>query len=57
VVHRKPALADARAPALTVWGPEAGLAVAPREGVAALVLAPVDGAIQSSTTPAFAGRL
>jgi thiamine biosynthesis lipoprotein len=57
VVHRNAALADAWATALTVLGPEAGLVVARREGVAALFLYPVDGAIQSSSTPAFAGRL
>jgi thiamine biosynthesis lipoprotein len=56
VLHARAALADAWATALTVLGPEEGLEVARREGLAAIFLRRVDGGVESLLTPAMAAR-
>jgi FAD:protein FMN transferase len=54
VLHPSAAAADAWATALTVLGPEEGMALAQRHGLAALFITRLpDGSLLESTTPAF----
>jgi len=57
VVHERAALADAWATALTVLGPEEGLEVARREGLAALFLERVGAAVEARAAPAMGDRV
>lgn len=56
VLHARAALADAWATALTVLGPEEGLEVARREGLAAIFLRQEAGSVESFFSPAMAAR-
>lgn len=53
VIAREALLADGWSTALLVLGPDEGLRVAEREGLAALFVAERDGALESFATPAF----
>jgi len=57
VVHARAAVADAWATALSVLGPEAGSAVAEREGLAALFILPGSGGYVTRATSAFRAKL
>ena len=54
VLHRSAALADGWATALNVLGPDEGLALAHRHGMAALFLVRGPGGFEEHSTPAFA---
>ncbi len=55
IIEESGARADALATGLLVLGPEAGLAFATRENIAALFLTRTDTGIEETATPAFAG--
>lgn len=57
VVHERAAVADAWATALAVLGPDAGMAVAEREGVAALFIVRRDDGFDVRATSSFDARL
>ena len=57
VVHASAAMADAWATALTVLGPDEGYELARREGLAALFIHRVDGALRSRSTPVLGSRV
>jgi thiamine biosynthesis lipoprotein len=57
VVHDSAAVADAWDTALAVLGPEAGFALAEREGLAALFLTRDGDGFQARMTPALEGRV
>ncbi|MBK8265875.1 MAG: FAD:protein FMN transferase [Nannocystis sp.] len=53
VIHRDAARADALATALTVLGPDQGMALAEREGLAVLMIIRVGDTFELRSTPAF----
>ncbi|SDP08139.1 thiamine biosynthesis lipoprotein [Ralstonia sp. 25mfcol4.1] len=57
VIHRECMLADALSTALTVLGPQAGMAFAQRHALAARFLVRTPGGFDERTTPAFAAML
>ena len=57
VVHDTAVLADAWATALTVLGPDAGIAAATAAGIAARIVTVIDGAACEHLTPALAAML
>lgn len=57
VIHRDCMLADALSTALTVLGPQAGMAFAQRQGLAARFLVRTPDGFDELTTPAFAAML
>jgi len=57
VVHESVAVADAWDTALAVLGPDAGYALAEREGLAALFVTRVGDGFRARTTPALAGSV
>lgn len=57
VIDSRAVVADAWATALTVLGPEEGLAVAEREGLAAYMIVRTESGFETRATAAFSGRI
>ncbi|WP_419722958.1 FAD:protein FMN transferase [Sphingobium aquiterrae] len=57
VLHQSAMMADAWATALTVLGPDEGLALAAREGLAMMMIARTGGAVREMLSPGFAAML